>query len=104
MIESHLSLVLELLNDIVSISAALSFHSFGIYRNFYLLLIVAKFIHIVHSSVRLKIILKPEIWYNIYFCIIYVPAYLLNNNSYLILTSMLLMHFMSGTESSLSAS
>ena len=102
--ELKIAFVLRNLNSVLAISVALLFHYFEIYRNFYFtsLLIFSNFIEFISTIITFSFP-NPTIWYYVYFWIILFPTYLLKNNSYLILMTLLLMHFKSGMDSSSSA-
>ena len=99
--ESVIALVLILFNDFLSISTAISFHYFGIYRNFYLWLIAAHCIVYMHGMMKrlfMNLPLSSQMtmaFYYIYYISTLLPMKLVKYNSYLILLSMLLMHFKS---------
>ena len=80
----------RLLNEFLSILAALSFHYFGIYEIFYLWLIFANFY--VFILKELNKILPIQNVHNVIGAFVF-PMDLLKNNSYLILVLMLLIHF-----------
>ena len=75
----------RVVNELLPILAALSFHYFGIYKCFYLWLIAAKFSEILYAVPIQNI-------HNVV-GVFLLPLHLLKNNSYLILVLMLLMHF-----------